>query len=396
MLKYLKFSATLITSILLILPSFAVNANENDMKLTTIQEVKKIEIETAQTATENFILMKSQLTGFEKGQISLKEKLYDVDEAVIAYYFEVKLDDKIAYFITSAIGTMDPILQYGIGSGFPESVNEKGEADKIYYFGSGNFQYGTNGKEVLEKFEKAKANTILLAKQDSNVSMIDIEELEKAELNSINRGTENSPGWENLLEKEPIREENTTFATKKTLPVDRIYQRSSGINNPKSACGATTATMIMDYYYDELRYNVRDNEYYGSWAKLVNHLYNEMGSTFLGTPLAVWKTGALTHVRHDSSGWEADIYKDAVGKSSKFIAAIDSKDPVGVRFDRFDAGGSDIEYHFVAGIGYDKNGSYDGDLHIAYLDPDNGANNEGIHWLDWTADDDDFGFAYLK
>lgn len=63
---------------------------------------------------------------------------------------------------------------------------------------------------------------------------------------------------------------------------------------------------------------------------------------------------------------------------------------------RFDSGGSDIEYHFIAGIGYDKMVCMTRIFHIAYFDPYNGKNNDVIHWLNWTEDDDDFGFMDLK
>ncbi|KJE27745.1 hypothetical protein LG52_581 [Geobacillus kaustophilus] len=39
---------------------------------------------------------------------------------------------------------------------------------------------------------------------------------------------------------------------------------------------------------------------------------------------------------------------------------------------------------------------YTGDLHIAYKDPDNGANNTATHWFDWTDDDQDIDFAWLS
>jgi hypothetical protein len=72
------------------------------------------------------------------------------------------------------------------------------------------------------------------------------------------------------------------------LPVDDISQRRSGITNQNSACGPTSGAMIIDYYHDHYSYNVRDNAYYGSWAKLVNHLYGEMNTNWYGTSMSEW------------------------------------------------------------------------------------------------------------
>ncbi|WP_160155846.1 hypothetical protein [Geobacillus sp. TFV-3] len=116
----------------------------------------------------------------------------------------------------------------------------------------------------------------------------------------------------------------------------------------------------------------------------------------MGTTISMWASGSLEHVFHTSNAWTYNIVTDAEGNGSKFISAINNNNPVAVRFDLFDSGGSTITYHFVCGIGYNKNGSYTGDLHIAYKDPDNGANNTATHWFDWTDDDQDIDFAWLS
>ncbi|UOY94598.1 C39 family peptidase [Ectobacillus sp. JY-23] len=372
--------------------SFAPHVHANVTK-QGIMNVQKISPQKAKQAAENFIASKSHLAALKNAKLSLKEYLYDTDDNVIGYYFEATSAQTTGYFITSALTHLDPIIQYGIDGNLSELLHQKGSQKKTYYFGAMKFQFGNSGKEVQANFQKAKQASLGKMAKSNTVATAEVKKLETLELTNIQKRTSPSPGWKALATT--ANQMQALAATYKVLPVDRIYQRASGIKNPNSACGATTAAMIMDYYYDVLGYNVRDNKYYGSWASLVNHLYNEMGSTWIGTSLSMWANGALTHVYHTSPNWSTKQYSDAVGKSANFIAAIDSKDPVALRFDRFDAGGSDIEYHFVAGIGYDKNGSYTGDLHVAYKDPDNGKDNTGTHWLDWTADDDDFGFAYL-
>lgn len=121
-----------------------------------------------------------------------------------------------------------------------------------------------------------------------------------------------------------------------------------------------------------------------------------MRTTFIGTSLSLWKNGALTHVDHTSSSWSADTVSSAVGNSSQYIGAIYSNDPVALRFDFFDSEGWDVEYHFVTGIGYYKNASYTGDLHVAYKNPAGGSSNTGTHWFDWASNDHDISYAYLR
>lgn len=389
-----KVVNALLVSSLLVVPLSHVSAKDSG-KVAEVIAAQEVTQEDAKKAIGNFISSESYLVALKDGNISFKENLYDTEDNLIGYYFEVESSETKGYFITSAVDTIDPFIQYGIDGNLAELLSQKDDHQKVYYFGAMKFYFAESGKELKHSFEKAKKSTLGKLKAEGKLEEDELNRLEKLELKNIKKGDKKSPGWKKVLEGEQNNIVSAAATTYKTLAVDRIYQRASGINNPGSACGATTAAMIMDYYYDVMGYRVWDNAYYGSWAKLVNHLYNEMGSTWIGTSLSMWKSGALTHVRHASSPWGASQYSDAVGYSSKFIASIDSNDPVAIRFDRFDAGGSTIEYHFVAGIGYNKNASYTGDLHVAYKDPDNGSTNTATHWLDWTDDDNDFGFAYL-
>ncbi|MBE2914469.1 C39 family peptidase [Anoxybacillus flavithermus] len=396
-MKKRKLISTLMLGSILCLPVVA-QANSPKQEIST-QSISydTISVEEAKKAINNFIKKNEQLYNLRDGKIVFKEHLYDIDDTVVGYYFAVESEKTKGYFITSAVDTIDPMIQYGVDVDLEETLNKKMKDEKVYYFGVNKFSFGKSGKEVKEKFEKAKSATLKKLKDEKKDGTEEYKKVEKAQLKSLKKGDKRSPGWDGLLKDSGNGMVSIAATDYKVLSgVDRIYQRSSGINNPNSACGPTVAAMIMDYYHDELGYNVRDNAYYGSWAALVNHLYNEMGSTWLGTTITMWANGALTHVYHTSNAWSSNTVTDAVGNSSKFIGAIDSNDPVAIRFDLFDSGGTSIEYHFVCGIGYDKNGSYAGDLHVAYKDPDNGADNTGTHWFDWTDDDQDIDFAWLS
>lgn len=248
------------------------------------------------------------------------------------------------------------------------------------------------------KFDEIKDNTLdelegqILTDEESEFR----QKVKTQKLTGLNKNDSISPGWDNLLN------DSVTYTTLsnpkyKVLAVDRIWQRRSGIKNQGSACGPTVGAMIADYYHDNMNYNVRDNAYYGSWAKLTNHLYPEMNTGSLGTSLTNWRFGMLMHVRHDvsSSAWTSYQYQ-GVGNSSKFINAINSNDPVAIRFGLFNREGLNITWHFVTGVGYQKDVTHTGGLQVAYLNPDGGQNNNSRHWMSWTANDNDFSFAYMK
>lgn len=382
----------------------AESSNNSDSVSEDLNSKDEVTPDEAHKAISNFVAQNDELSEMRGAEFKFKHNLYGVQDEVIAYYFSVlKGEEEIGYFITSASKYIDPLLEYGFGSeneSFQEQVNS---GYKIYYLGATNFRYAKNKTELQEVHEKLKKNALAELSVLSSVSSAS----DQTQLNELKKGLEStdlvgikkedtvSPGWDNLLNNKQITGDSNITATRRVLSVDRIWQRRSGTTNKNSSCGPAVGSMIADYYHDVKNYKVRDNAYYGSWAKLTNHLYKEMDSTFLGTTMNNWREGMYNHVRHDSNSWEERQFR-GVGNGSAFISAIDSTDPAGIRFDLFVHDGVGIKYHFVTGIGYNKNGSYTGDLHIAYKDPDNGENNSGTKWLDWTVNDQDFSFAYMK
>ncbi|MGP4109100.1 hypothetical protein [Virgibacillus sp. L01] len=348
---------------------------------------------TRSIAVENFIVKNEYLSKLREGNVQFRYKLYDVDDTVIAYYFTVKKNgENVGYFVTSARENIDPMLQYGYGDNIGANFgNEINKGNKIYYLGGLQYMYAKNSTGLKDKYKKAKQKSL---KHSSEA----YKEIKENKLQGLEKRKDRSPGWEALLKNIDSTSNATIASTSwKVLSVDRIGQRRSGTDHPDSSCGPATGAMIADYYHDVLGYSVRDNATYGSWAELTNHLYREMDTRAWGTSMNNWREGMLYHVRHDSSysAWSARQW-GGVGHGNLFVQAIDSYDPAALRFDYFVQDSTEHQYHFVAGIGYNKNGSFTGDLHVAYKNPDGGKNNDETHWIDWTVNDQDFTFAYMQ
>lgn len=196
--------------------------------------------------------------------------------------------------------------------------------------------------------------------------------------------------WDNFLTSSFAAPLATTYPYTMELPVKRIWQRTSGITSPKSACGPTTGAMIVKYYIEQ-NYSLRGSLYYFSDAGLVNHLYSEMGSGTLGTSLSGFYTGILTHMNHDYCFYFRGLsYASAANHYVEYRNAIYENHPVGIRYNYFVSEGSYTNYHFVAGIGYKE---YAGTTYFAIKDPDNGQNNTQTIWLNWVNNAPSFGMV---
>ncbi|MCP3763688.1 hypothetical protein NLX67_15030 [Domibacillus sp. A3M-37] len=234
-----------------------------------------------------------------------------------------------------------------------------------------------------------------------------INQYETKELKPKEKQGKKKPMWDQVLSSATATAETSYSAAAinyRVLAVDRFYQRLSGVQFKNTACGPTSGAMIFDYYYDVKGYNVRDNAYFGgdantSVARLINHLTVEMNTSgTIGTYMSDWINGMYTHTRETTSAFSrvtvSNLDSDSYGNSLKYRSAINNDNPAGLRFDRFSSFESDgIEWHFLAGIGYDLSGIYAENLQVYYLDPD--GSDSSVKKFDWSANDQDFVFAHL-
>ncbi|AJS58276.1 hypothetical protein [Paenibacillus sp. IHBB 10380] len=154
------------------------------------------------------------------------------------------------------------------------------------------------------------------------------------------------------------------------------------------ACGPSTGAMIANYYKSK-GYNIRGSSYYGSDAKLVNHLYSEMNSGMWGTTLTNFASGLFTHLRHNDSPtiWRGLAYSDSTAHFVEYKDAIYTDRPVTIRYDYFTNNPEDINYHFVVGMAYK---AVNGSDYFGIKDPDGGPNNTSTNYYSWSSHSGDF------
>lgn len=158
---------------------------------------------------------------------------------------------------------MPPILQFG-QSTIEEFDTNIDKGNKIYYLGAFEYRFAKNSVELKEKEPNIKQRL----KKDINL---------------------NTSQWTDKLETQTTSLQSfATSSTGKILNVTRVWQRKPGVTWPSSACGPATGAMITNYYGNVAGYNIKTSSNYGGDAGLINHLYNEMGSTALGTTANQW------------------------------------------------------------------------------------------------------------
>ncbi|ALS78469.1 hypothetical protein AUO94_07250 [Planococcus kocurii] len=372
-------------------------------------ENNHVSVEDAKKAVEAFIEVEFP-SEFDQGKVVYKEDLYDLDESTIAYFFTIEGASSEGFFLVSAVNTLNPMLEYGVGSDLTETFSEREKGEKAYYFGVDKFMFGMDAKDILKKFneKKNKAKNLIKGemkiKKSKNKDVTKLEkslmEVEKSEVKSLNRKQKKSDGWDRLLdENQSTVSVASSTVTYKVLNVDRVCQYESNVTKPGSSCGPAVGAMILDYYHDERGINVIDNSPYTTYYRLINHLYNDMYTSAYGTSLNNWVGGMRAHFR------ESNIYKEGYsyinvfyvtyGDSLKYRNAITKNNPVAIRFEYFDLEGNGVNWHFVTGVGFNLNYQSSGNLAVMYKNPAGGVNNTGWRYFDWTSNDRDFGFAYF-
>lgn len=189
-----------------------------------------------------------------------------------------------------------------------------------------------------------------------------------------------------------------------TLLVERFYQRGPYVNFPKSACGPTTAAMIMDYYHDVRKFNIRDETYFSGTSydqkvgKLINNMRSDMGAGLAGSTLRQLSNGMIKHINETAtSTWSYTEVKDphlsSYNNSLKYRNALNNRHPVGIRFD-YNSDTTGLKYHFVVGVEWRLAGAKKDDLKIGYKNPD--GITTGIQTIDWGNNVKNFEFTSLS
>ncbi|MHB8076286.1 C39 family peptidase [Desulfosporosinus fructosivorans] len=375
MKKIKRFLVVLLTSTLFFLSTTILYASNGPQQISID---KDIALKTAEKFMANTNMFNSNV------QVKFKSNMYDTSDNLIGYYCNLISEGKNAgYVLVSASRDLPPILEYGEGN-IPYEVDKNIDNGKKFYYLSGlQYEFANNASELKDEFE-AKRNQALNELEESGFKNTEqYTKLEKAKLKKLQKDSQKYQGsWDKLLSKDSESDSFRIMAYgTKDLSVQRIWQRTSGVSNPSSACGPTTGAMIANYYKNQ-GYDIRGTSYYGNDAVFINHLYSEMGSSITGTSAVRWRNGIMTHLNHNYSiqEWLASDIR-ANGNWSYYCQSIDSNRPVALRFDFFSSNGAYSSYHFVCGQGYQDWG--DTDLYAGIKDPDGGQYNTSTTWINW-------------
>lgn len=365
------------------------NANEVINEVTNEVANEVVPVEEAIKAATALISSSVYSSDWADAIIEHKYNLYDLDDSLLGYYMVVKKNNsQIGYMVVSATKDRVPVLEYGEDHNFnfEEEVYNKG--NKIFYLGY-NFLAAKNGMELKERHKLIKDNTIKKLEKEGKTNTPFYNDVLNMELKSIERNKEiNSKKWDELLGNKRDKTVRVSATTYKVLNVSHLSQRMSGVDHPDSACGPTTGAMIVNYYNYVQGYDVDAGVDLGGNHHLINHLYEELGTTIIGTFISEYTSGMHEHLNHNMTGWMTwDLPADEYYLT--YELAISDGDPVALRFDRFRENDDVyVEYHFVAGIGYDK-GS--GTIYAGIKDPDSTSSTK---WISWDVNDQDIELGF--
>ncbi|MEK5036446.1 hypothetical protein [Sporosarcina sp. FSL K6-3457] len=136
--------------------------------------------------TQNFIDNTNYVTEWRESDLILKHHLYDVDDSILGYYFEVfRNNGYLGYIITSGTTDREPILQFGEGILFEKSPSE---GDKFYFLNAFSHIYAENKLDLQKKFNETKNQRIKDLENDANIDMNfndAMKEMKETELKSL-------------------------------------------------------------------------------------------------------------------------------------------------------------------------------------------------------------------
>ncbi len=139
-------------------------------------------------------------------------------------------------------------------------------------------------------------------------------------------------------------------------------------------------------YYKSRGYSVRNSSYYGSNANLINHLYFDMNSSFIGTNAYSLANGLRLHLNHDMTGWKYNASSSP--GFGNIQTAINGNNPVATVWLYL----SGENYHWRLIHGYDTGGGQ----YVGYKDPDGGQYNSTTHWVSWSSISSKVNTVYMS
>lgn len=134
----------------------------------------------------------------------------------------------------------------------------------------------------------------------------------------------------------------------------RSYDQDNS-NSPENGCGPAAGAMILNYWDERGYTDLQSDSDRLQGINLMNHLFDDMGTDFLGTSYSEWTTGVEKHANVCNSYnfdswvriWDYEGEREIFW--SELVYEINNNRPVGLWFPY---GGTPYSYHIVAGRGW--------------------------------------------
>lgn len=283
-----------------------------------------------------------------KSNVKFRDKtdaipFYDLDDNELGYYYQFD-NGKDNFFLLLSSNTEYSLL-FAAGSGEPSIVNID-NGGKYYYFGNVTLYEAEDGSNVVDFINKK-------SKRESKIT--------KKELNRLKKKPDAQAKWDSYVSD--TADQININATVREHYIDgvKIYnQRGSGVTNNESACGPTTMATIAEYWRSEQgKTRIRGENYYGSAADFINHMYRFHNGTPIGMNRVQLIDGLTDHIT------EVYDYQVEVDDSVFYIgykSEIRNDRPVAIKFDDWfvidGTWGEEYiyDFHWVTGVGYYTDG----------------------------------------
>lgn len=276
-------------------------------------------------------------------KVSLTKPVYDINDEIIANYFEIRTNTNEHYFILiSTSSEYSSIFASGEDTAEFFILNE--DATKYYFVGGYTLIKADNSEELINYVSQKKKESSLTSeikeslKLQKNPDRLKESNLDSVNVNNFNLITPTSVG-------------NTTLSTM------RYSQYDSGINSlyRNSACGPTTMAVILQYWHDS-RSKTNLNVYnsgYNSQGAFVNYLYYYRG----GRPIGMTVGGVSVNLNNEATARGYSSTSNSFNNFNSYITEIEAMRPVAIKFDTYftlfePTADYAFNYHWTPGHGY--------------------------------------------
>lgn len=287
-------------------------------------------------------------------KVSLTKPVYDINDEIIANYFEIRTNTNEHYFILISTN-LEYSSIFASGEDTAEFFILNENATKYYFVGGYTLIKADNSEELINYVSQKKKESSLTSETMTKESSLTSEIKESLKLQKnpdrLKESNLDSVNVNNLNLIAPTSIGNPTLSTM------RYSQYDSGITSSyqKSACGPTTMAVILQYWHDSRsKTNLKVyNSGYDSQGAFVNFLYVNRGGLFLGMSAS----GIINNLQYEATVRGYSSTSSSFNNFNSYINEIEAMRPVAIKFDTYFTlfepnANYAFDYHWTPGHGY--------------------------------------------